>query len=99
VLQWHLNGLNIKRRAWGSSGWSKKLASFNYSKCRHNRKCQWNGDMRSSMGPQNDGGWIKRQQGDDSPILHEDLRKRSFCAQFVPHRLTDEQKLQRPTSC
>jgi hypothetical protein len=31
-------------------------------------------------------------------ILHEDLRKK-FCAKFVPHRLTDEQKHRRLTSC
>jgi transposase len=32
-------------------------------------------------------------------ILHEDLRKRKICAKFVPHRLTDEQKERRLTSC
>jgi hypothetical protein len=32
-------------------------------------------------------------------ILHEDLWNRKICAKFVPHRFTDEQKLQRLTSC
>jgi hypothetical protein len=32
-------------------------------------------------------------------ILHEDLRKRRICRKFVPHRLTDEQKKRRLTSC
>jgi histone-lysine N-methyltransferase SETMAR len=32
-------------------------------------------------------------------ILREDLRKREICAKFVPHRLTDEQKEWRLTSC
>jgi hypothetical protein len=27
--------------------------------------------------------------------LHEDLWNREICAEFVPHRLTDEQKQQR----
>jgi hypothetical protein len=27
-------------------------------KCRHNRKCPWNGDMRSSMDSQKDDRWI-----------------------------------------
>jgi hypothetical protein len=32
-------------------------------------------------------------------ILQEDSRKRRICAKFVPHRLTDEQKKRRLTSC
>jgi hypothetical protein len=32
-------------------------------------------------------------------ILHEDLLKRKICAKFVPHRLTEEQKQRRLTSC
>jgi hypothetical protein len=28
-------------------------------------------------------------------ILHEDLWNRKICAKFIPHRLIDEQKLQR----
>jgi hypothetical protein len=32
-------------------------------------------------------------------ILHEDLLKRKISAKFVSHRLTEEQKQQRLTSC
>jgi hypothetical protein len=32
-------------------------------------------------------------------ILREDLRRRGMCGKFVPHRLTEEQKQRRLTSC
>jgi len=32
-------------------------------------------------------------------ILKEDLGKRKFCARFVPHSLTPEQREDRVTSC
>jgi hypothetical protein len=90
VYEWYLIGLTIERRAWGSPGRSRRRASFNLSKFRHNRKCPWNCDTRSSMGSQNDGGWIYHQSSD--------LRKRKICTKFIPHRLTDEQKQRRLAS-
>jgi hypothetical protein len=58
---------------------TQEAESFNLSKCRHSRKCSWNGDARLWMGSQNDGGWIKHQQGDVS----SDPPWR--CAQSSPH--------------
>jgi hypothetical protein len=47
----------FKRSSW----WFKKRATFNLSKCKHSRKYPWNADTRSSVGSQNDGGWIKHK--------------------------------------
>jgi histone-lysine N-methyltransferase SETMAR len=54
-----------------------------------------------------DRQWALRMMADEVDISketirqtrHEDLQKRRICTKFVPHRLTDEQKQQRVTSC
>jgi hypothetical protein len=71
---------------------TQEAESFNLSKWRHNRKCPWNCDVRSS--------WALRMVSEESNInketfrhtLHKELRKRGMCEKFVPPRLTDEQK-------